>query len=840
MMNKFVYGLACVCMLVFGHLYADIVGSETVVSVESFYEFPATALDNCMLGFGWFKYGFGLEDATTDCTFDDIYPISGVVNMRGGALYLTQDLIFNNETDLQGCGSIYGNGHKIDLCSSIQQLPSDTTLFDNLNLYLYDDVQLTSSITIQGNCTIKGNSHTVYLGVGGFSVASGATLNLCNLVVANISDNMTCVDDTAKIVLDKVVGSFDGDMTFSTGSFEIYNYVEFRGQHTFAYESSQAIMLNHDSIWYINSNITFKIGRQSPGGDDPIIFEDRTSILRFGESQLYATDYGIQLTRGRIEFSDDVTIDAALTGSSDGIILGDGIDSNNDMEVYCGPGCDLNFRSGWFTYNNVESDRFYAASPSVRFIRLSNSYFYIATDCTFPECTFQFNITTQFPPTIVAPGVKLLYNNTRIVTPYGAAYMQGYRDDCFSCILDGNDQLLFDLGDFSLGVKIIGINNSMRGGTNIIGPLVFDNSLAQLTMAIDGFIDTDISLMGGTLSLGADLAFSRGRFFATSGTVDLLRYRLTLGSSDITCNVAMNWTATDAAIDIRSALTLTDVWTFDGDIIIDGHGNTIDLDSGGEFIILADSHLTLKDITIRKVGSNDIYCADDTGILTLDNVRWIQDADYTFSYGALEFKNELSLEGEGYAFDFATTQTSTIAAQTNLTVHGGFTFTYDPAAPSATLLEFEDSSAVLILNGGTLHVGLTGFELLHGTLEIERDATIYTEKTVDAYGNVIDEGLTLGDGIADNDAVLKMFPGAHLTILNGLLKYRNVDADSLQMSCGTNIRFMTGTMLYLYENMYLNYGSITFDADSILARWSGKQVYGSVHAGGPFSTSLLS
>ena len=85
-----------------------------------------------------------------------------------------------------------------------------------------------------------------------------------------------------------------------------------------------------------------------------------------------------------------------------------------------------------------------------------------------------------------------------------------------------------------------------------------------------------------------------------------------------------------------------------------------------------------------------------------------------------------------------------------------------------------------------------------------------------------------------------MFPGAHLTILNGLLKYRNVDADSLQMSCGTNIRFMTGTMLYLYENMYLNYGSITFDADSILARWSGKQVYGSVHAGGPFSTSLLS
>jgi len=105
-------------------------GSETVVSVEPAYTFLSTNTDNTMLGFGWFKNGFSLEDATTTCTFDSVYPISGNVDLNGGTLRLNQDLVFKNNTTLLGLGTVVGNGYIFDMCSSVSYLPADTQKFE--------------------------------------------------------------------------------------------------------------------------------------------------------------------------------------------------------------------------------------------------------------------------------------------------------------------------------------------------------------------------------------------------------------------------------------------------------------------------------------------------------------------------------------------------------------------------------------------------------------------------------------------------------------------------------------------------------------------------------------
>ena len=63
------------------NIFSTVKGSESSVSVEPAYMFPAADADNKMLGFGWFKSGFSLEDNTTTCTFDSVYPVSGILTL---------------------------------------------------------------------------------------------------------------------------------------------------------------------------------------------------------------------------------------------------------------------------------------------------------------------------------------------------------------------------------------------------------------------------------------------------------------------------------------------------------------------------------------------------------------------------------------------------------------------------------------------------------------------------------------------------------------------------------------------------------------------------------------
>ncbi len=94
-------------------------GSQTVVSIESLPTFPAADSDNKLIGFGWFRNGFGLEDATTSCTFESIFPVSGNINFNGGILYLNEDLKLDNTMSITSFGEDNVQSHFLDMCESI-------------------------------------------------------------------------------------------------------------------------------------------------------------------------------------------------------------------------------------------------------------------------------------------------------------------------------------------------------------------------------------------------------------------------------------------------------------------------------------------------------------------------------------------------------------------------------------------------------------------------------------------------------------------------------------------------------------------------------------------------
>lgn len=109
------------------------VGSNNAVARQGLVTFPAADSDNRMLGFSRFNSGFTLQDSTTSCTFDSVFPVSGTINLNGGNLYLTEDLILNNNFQFNSCGQIWGNGYSLEL--SVTNAPFVIPMLSNTVTY---------------------------------------------------------------------------------------------------------------------------------------------------------------------------------------------------------------------------------------------------------------------------------------------------------------------------------------------------------------------------------------------------------------------------------------------------------------------------------------------------------------------------------------------------------------------------------------------------------------------------------------------------------------------------------------------------------------------------------
>ncbi len=96
-------------------VFAVVVGSKTTPSVQNYVEFPASDTNNTALGFASFNSGFGLQDVTTSCTYNNYLPVSSIVTLNGGTLYLRQDLILDSQAQLVSSGRIFGNNYSLEL-----------------------------------------------------------------------------------------------------------------------------------------------------------------------------------------------------------------------------------------------------------------------------------------------------------------------------------------------------------------------------------------------------------------------------------------------------------------------------------------------------------------------------------------------------------------------------------------------------------------------------------------------------------------------------------------------------------------------------------------------------
>lgn len=784
----------------YNQIFSIVIGSTTAVSVEPTANFPSADTDNTMLGFGWFQNGFTLEDSVTTCTFDAVFPVSGGINLNGGTLFLNKDLLFQNITTLNGLGTIIAENHAINFCTGISSLPLDSEVFKDATLILNDDLTISNTILFQGNSLIDGNGKTIILDSNAaILVDSNSFLTFKNLYIQNMSDNkISCTDNSGAIQFDDVNCEFLGSSTFALGSILFNNGVEFIGTATFYYTSSLSSTIQSSSQWTLKNGMTLSIGRFTNNNVQPLNFTDSSSYLKFYQSNWLITSTGMQITKGTLVFDRNVEIDIQATSTTYGLIIGDGI-QNEDSIFQLNSGAAVRFGSGIFTYNNFQQNLIQSSSINAQLIRGQNSNFEIFNNLTIPSVTVV--LESALTPPIINNNFLIQFLNSKLKFP--ALELDVTCDSLARSVLfmDGDgDSLSFSKGILPVPINVSGSKNIISGNGSLAGIVTLQDSLTTLTCALNGTILNSIAMNGGNLVLLADLDLGNTVTLTGTGSVNLSAFSLNLGSQSLTWTSTLSVQGNNGKIKLNNNLSLLSTWTINGSVVIDGDNNTLDFGAHGAIVVNPNSRVTFKNIKLTDVATQHLSCINDSGIITLNNVTWIQNGHFDFPTGRLNFLNSVDMSGS-YSFIYESSQTSTINQNSELNIHSGITFVMGKSsmATSVQPFSFVDQTSVMQFEDCTVSINPNGLQLTKGTIATVRSVTIDINSTSTA------NGLTLGDGVSADDVTFNLYPGSTITFPNGNLNLNLTSFNAIKsMSDSAVIIREADSIFYLAQSLMLS------------------------------------
>lgn len=744
--------------------------------------------------------------------------------LNNGTLTLDQDLVLAPEGTITGPGTIDIGSSKFYIENTNYNWTTPTHWIGDAGQLIFDGfLCLSNTWTIEGSIQIIGNGNTLSLLDGAqIDVMPGSQLLLNNIIIDGLSGtNLRCVDDSGEIIWARVVSRLSDDYTFDHGSSIVRFSNIITGTYAFNYDSVMTSTLERDALLCIAAGMTFSIGAND--GNQPLYFKHPTSTLQLNNSHLEVKNTGLHLTRGRLLASGDASFNVNSTHTGNGIIMGDGTDDGNfifELE----PASTLQNYGGVVAYNNTITEGITSRSESSRFLRGSASQTHAVKSITLKDITLE-----TIPPALTSaePGAIIRTENLTFVIP-GTSILN------LTCqvtstpgliLLTGSDSIIIQNGTSPLFSVVSGVGNTISGEGTMNGAITLAGPTAHLIMQLEGSVRQNITLNGGNLQLGSSLILSNGIVLAGSGSVYLGSRNLEIGRSPTTWSGNIAWSATFGSISMHENITLNGAWTFTSDTTIEGNGYDIDLSGGGQLIVADNTQLKMRNVSVSGVSGSNIRCLGQNSSILWEDTFWDFDSNYTFTQGAFYFVNKNVMRGD-IIFAYQTEQTSTIAANSQLRLDKGLTFSYDTTARD--LLEFVDETASFILNTATLHATSTGLDLLNGTLLVRRNSILSSEvpSTIDP-GDI--DGISFGNGSGANDFSISVDSAVELLCAQGKINYRNVNELSLILSNNrSSLRMATGTTISLFQSINVNPGYIEFDDQSILATADGKTVIGPV------------
>ena len=372
-------------------------------------------------------------------------------------------------------------------------------------------------------------------------------------------------------------------------------------------------------------------------------------------------------------------------------------------------------------------------------------------------------------------------------------------------ILDGGKNFQGKRGEVLQSISVSGVDNIIEGVLFITSDIELYDSNSKVSFNIRNRLDSDIKLNSGSMTLDEDLAFLDNKRIFGPGKVILNGHKLSFGATDLVWNEPLFFEkASD--VEINSNVYLEDNWSFSGDSVLCGNSNILCLSCLDSITVRPRTNLLIKDVVLYGISDNKIRCLTDDSTIFLQNVKWIQDGDFTFTRGSLIFLDDVEFIGDGKKFIYQSQMTSTIKQNTIVHLSSGFTFSYDPVVDRKDLLKFEDDTSVIYLDGGNLYASYKGLNLEKGRIIVDKNSIIMGEERSWFHSTPTDtfdfDGITytnydysygvsgeinIGNNVSDNDFKINILNGSCLTLFDGRFNYKNINLKSFNFINNSSI-----------------------------------------------------
>jgi len=664
-------------------------------------------------GFAGLYGGFALAGASTVGTFDSFFQVSGPVDLNYGTLVLNQDLVLYDNAYFDTIGNIVGQGHALELSPSMTTVPTTSAIQEGCAIYLATQATTNSGKSI----------NTLDWSVGDALLALGVTTGNPDLEIWgwNASSN-TLTFKTTFNVNALPVNSVSWHPTQSWLALGTNNNAGAGAElYIYSVNTVTGALILLSSVNY-TANVT------------SIEWHPSGNYLAVGGAAA-AAQVAVYPVNGSGVLGTPVNFNAGATPS------------NNDAVAWDVTGNYL--AVGFAVSANPEVRVFrFGTSPSLSLTQITSLMSTTAALSLDWNQTYTSLLAVGFQTPVAAP-VQLYNVDVTLGTMTSVAQI--------STVYSSAQSVHWNFSGSCLAVGTAAPNfNTVQIYTFVPSTygFVFSNSF------------------GTTNTLTLRWSRTTGSL-ATGGTSTLFAYRSIFGS--LTPNTTdpngpgasgLGFIWSNLYLVLNSDITLNDSCIiFSGVSGIDGRGHNLTLTPGARLYLSSGSALTMENITIKGVRNNIIGAFDNVSTFSFNNTEWLLDGRYTFTKGRFDIIGDFTLSGSGSTFAYQTQGTSNIyGSGGNLFLDSGTIFSYEPVTSSRTLLQMISSSALLTMNGATLHSTTTGLQLTNGILVVDRTSYVASD------GGIASQGISFGNGVSSsNNLNVEILPAATLNVLSGCL-----------------------------------------------------------------------
>lgn len=231
-------------------------------------------------------------------------------------------------------------------------------VISNIRLFLNGNVTLSDcAITFTGNNLLYGNTNTLSLdSTCTLKIAADASLLLEDIRITGIKDqSIQLLDSTSTITYKNCTYVLDESITFDQGRFDVIRDFIIQGEsYSFDYNSDQISTIGETGRLLVDTNVTFSY---VPSIADNALLQltADSSIFRLQSGTLATNSTGLHLTKGIVQVDGRSYLHNLGVNTSQGIIFGDSMDSNNNICLEIEPAANLEVLEGFFVNNNLLS-----------------------------------------------------------------------------------------------------------------------------------------------------------------------------------------------------------------------------------------------------------------------------------------------------------------------------------------------------------------------------------------------------------------------------------------------------------------------------------------------------